>query len=281
MVRVARDRVDVALVDVAEHREPADGVAVERAVADRQLALVAGGEHQPVLGVRDRHQQRTADARLDVLLGEPEVRALAEQRAEARRGRPRRAAGCRPCAPRCRGARRAPARPRGCGRDENGPGIATPRHRARAERLDREVRRHRRVDAAREADHRARRQVLLAEVVADAEHERRLELRHGRGIRHDLGARVQLEHLERRREVRQRRAHAALRVHREGRAVEDQLVVAAHLVAEQRPAPRWRRASSDTMARRSAAFPTWNGEAETFTTSCAPPAACSPVGSTS
>ena len=103
--RARAERVDVALVDVAEHRESADRVAVERAVADRELALVAGGEHEPVLGVRDRHQDRAADPRLDVLLREPVVVARAEERAERRRDRRRRSAGCRPCASRCRGSR--------------------------------------------------------------------------------------------------------------------------------------------------------------------------------
>ena len=117
--------------------------------------------------------------------------------------------------------------------EENGPGHRDAGHRVAAERLDREVRRQRGVDAAREPDHRARRQVLLAEVVADAEHERRLELRDRRGIGRDRRTRVEIEHLERRREVRERGAHAARRVDGEGRAVEDQLVVAADLVAEQ------------------------------------------------
>ena len=72
-------------------------------------------------------------------------------------------------------------------------------HRSRAERLHREMRGHRRVDAAREADHRAGRQVLLAEVVADAEHERGLELRDAapdRDASSGAPARLEIDHLE-------------------------------------------------------------------------------------
>ena len=117
-----------------------------------------------------------------------------------------------------------------------------PRHREadhalRPERLDREPGRHRRVDPAREPHHRTRRQVLLAEVVADPEHQPALELGDRVGIDHSVQRETrirarQIHHLEARLEVRQRGQHAPARVHREGRAVEDQLVVAAHLVHE-------------------------------------------------
>ena len=78
-VGASRERVDVALVDVAEHRETSHGVTIESAVAHRELALVSRREHQPALGVRDGHQQRAADARLDVLLREAVIGARAEE----------------------------------------------------------------------------------------------------------------------------------------------------------------------------------------------------------
>ena len=60
----------VRLVDVLQQREPAGEVAVERRVADRELRLVAGRDHEPAELVRERHQQRPADPRLQVLLGQ-------------------------------------------------------------------------------------------------------------------------------------------------------------------------------------------------------------------
>ena len=69
-VAVPREPVDHGLVDVLQHREAARRVAVERAVAHRGLALVAGREHEPAELVRQRHQVVAADARLQVLLGD-------------------------------------------------------------------------------------------------------------------------------------------------------------------------------------------------------------------
>ena len=70
------------LRDVLDRREPADGVAVDRRVADRELALVPGGEHQMTLGVRQRHQRRAAHPGLHVLLGDA---GQAQRRARTRR----------------------------------------------------------------------------------------------------------------------------------------------------------------------------------------------------
>ena len=117
-----------------------------------------------------------------------------------------------------------------------------PRHREadhalRPERLDREPGRHGRVDAPGEAQHRARRQILLAEVVADAEHQPALQLGDRFGIDHRLGRKprvrsLEIHHREARLEVRECGEHPPAGVHREGRAVEDQLVVPAHLIHE-------------------------------------------------
>src|SRR3546814_3674266 len=57
------------LVQVLDRRVTAAHVAVDRRVADRVLALVAGSQHQPAELVAQRHQQRAAGARLQVLLG--------------------------------------------------------------------------------------------------------------------------------------------------------------------------------------------------------------------
>ena len=57
------------LAAVLDRREAAGHVAVERRVAHRHLALVAGGQQHAAGLVRDRHQQHAAAARLDVLLG--------------------------------------------------------------------------------------------------------------------------------------------------------------------------------------------------------------------
>jgi hypothetical protein len=63
-----REPVDQQFAAILDGREAAGHIAVQRRVADRHLALVAGGQqHAPGL-VRDAHQQHAAAARLDVLL---------------------------------------------------------------------------------------------------------------------------------------------------------------------------------------------------------------------
>src|SRR6266540_3649893 len=69
LVAPARQPVDEGLRHVADDREAARHVPVQGGVANRQLRLVAGGEHQVAELVRQAHQQRTARPRLDVLLG--------------------------------------------------------------------------------------------------------------------------------------------------------------------------------------------------------------------
>ncbi len=77
----ARQRIDQCLRHVADHGEAAAHVAIERAVADGELALVAGGEHQRAPFVRERHQGDAAQARLQILLGDA-GRSAVEQRIE-------------------------------------------------------------------------------------------------------------------------------------------------------------------------------------------------------
>ena len=81
--------VDQRLRDVRDERVPAGHVAVERAVADGDLGLVARREHEVPEPVRERHQDRAADAGLQVLLGQ-RGSALAEGRAAASSGTRRR-----------------------------------------------------------------------------------------------------------------------------------------------------------------------------------------------
>ena len=52
---------------VADHRQAAAHIAVQRAVAHREFALVAGGQHQRAAFVRERHQGDAAQARLHIL----------------------------------------------------------------------------------------------------------------------------------------------------------------------------------------------------------------------
>src|SRR5439155_128589 len=68
--------VDQRIRHVLDHREAARHVAVERGVAHADLALVARGQHEPAELVRERHEQRAADARLDVFLGDVFLEAL-------------------------------------------------------------------------------------------------------------------------------------------------------------------------------------------------------------
>ena len=86
-VAVPAQLVDERLGHVLDHGEPARGVAVERRVAGRHLALVARGEHDPPLGVRHGHEEHAAKARLEVLVGEPEGLAPEHRRQHARRRR--------------------------------------------------------------------------------------------------------------------------------------------------------------------------------------------------
>src|SRR5438552_933620 len=65
-----RELVDERLRYVLDRGEAAGHVAVQRGVADGELALVAGREHERAELVGHRHEQVAADARLEVLLGD-------------------------------------------------------------------------------------------------------------------------------------------------------------------------------------------------------------------
>ena len=71
-VGVAGEGVDAGLEDVADDGEGADHVAVEGAVAGGHLGLVAGGEDERAELVGEGHEERAADAGLEVLFGQAE-----------------------------------------------------------------------------------------------------------------------------------------------------------------------------------------------------------------
>ena len=68
-VAVVRKSIDQRLADVLEYRETARHVTVECGVTDRHLRFISGGEHNRSVLVGKRHQQRTANARLNILFG--------------------------------------------------------------------------------------------------------------------------------------------------------------------------------------------------------------------
>ena len=133
-----------------------------------ELALVSGREHQTLLRVGDRHQQRATDPRLDILLREPIVvlgaKEIAEEIAVALVNgidvdEPRLDAEV---ARKRLGVRNAVVR-------RKGPGHQHTEHVLCAQGLNRQIRRDRRVDATREPDHGAGRKRLLVKVVADSQ----------------------------------------------------------------------------------------------------------------
>ena len=69
-VAPARQREARRLVGVLQHRIAARHVAVERGIADRHLALVAGGQQHVAEAVAERHQRHHPQPRLDIFLGE-------------------------------------------------------------------------------------------------------------------------------------------------------------------------------------------------------------------
>ena len=62
----ARELVNHRFRHVADDGEAAGHVAVNRAIADREFALVSGGEEDVAELVRERHQDHSAQARLHV-----------------------------------------------------------------------------------------------------------------------------------------------------------------------------------------------------------------------
>ena len=229
---MTRQPVDVGLDHVSDHGEAAHEIAVERRVANRELALVARGQYDAALEVSDRHEQRASDPRLDVLLREPVALARAEESRELlqevlvdRLDRNRVRADAQP-ANQLLGIAHAVLRGEGARHQDAGDVLGS-------ERPLGEVRRHGRVDPARES-HDGRVEPELVQVVSHAENESALQeldvvldrLRLGSSGREGIDDREVLA------EARQSLDNGSGRVDHEAGAVEDQLVVSADEVDE-------------------------------------------------
>ena len=315
LVQVPRQPEDVRLEDVLQQREAAGHVAVERRVADRELRLVPGRDDQPAELVRERHQQDAADPRLQVLLGEVGLaagEALGEHRVEGVGGRVDRqlpeigaeALGEPPRVGACRLGRVARRH-----RDAV--------HALRAERLDGERGRERRVDPAGDADHDVA-EAVLADVVAQAELEREphlLELGHGSARKGSIRSPCERQSPSSTTGtsggVPRSRASARRRTSRSRRPTASAGSMSTTSSASSNPGARastWPSSSSTSewpskissscpptalqkatkqelsrarvanISSRSRSRPTWNGEAEMFVSSCAPASARSVAG---
>ena len=191
---MAREPVDERLGHVLDHREAARGVAVQGRVADRELRLVAGREHEPAELVRQRHEQVAADAGLEVLLGDVRIAAVEAARQGLLVGLHRRAdlqvAGLEAEVGR-QGARVGLGLGRGMRR-----GHHRHVHALGSQRVGGDAGDQRGVDPAGETEHHVSEPVLL-HVIAQADRQRRVDL--GLGI--ELGG----EALRRRRAVGPRR----------------------------------------------------------------------------
>ncbi len=72
-VAPAGQSVDERLGNVLEHGEAPGHIAVERGVAEAELALVSRGQHQPAELVGEGHKDVAPNPRLDVLLRSPRL----------------------------------------------------------------------------------------------------------------------------------------------------------------------------------------------------------------
>ena len=235
LVAPARQRVDLGLVHILQHRIAAAHVAVQRRVADRHLGLVAGGDQQVAELVGEAHQQQAAHARLQVLLGD-----VALQPREQRRQRRLRPGDGRLDVHRVQPHAQQPRRFGGVvearrrGEPRRQPYAA---HALRSQRIHGHRGGERRVDAARHAQQHAGK-VVLPHVVAQAEHHRVVDGREAR-LFHEGRVPVAVPALVRPRPSGQRDAvlpgrqhlrQLSIRVDNERPAVEHQLVLSADLV---------------------------------------------------
>ena len=230
---------DFRLVEILQRIVAAAHVAVERRVADRHLALVAGGHDHVAELVRQRHQRHRAQAGLDVLFRDVRLLALegwGEHPAECLDAgmdvdhvilaAQRFGAGFRVF---------QTVRARIFRRHHHAPDLVRP------QRVGGNRRGDRRVDAARHAEHHTRK-LVLAYIVPEALHRRAVFRRPAIQVRraafpeaHELlRGRIKLDQRMPRLELAdEAAARAVRRVGRIGGAVEDQLVLPAHLVDEQ------------------------------------------------
>ena len=176
-VHVAAQVVHPGLQHVLDDGVATHRVAVDGEVADGHLALVAGGEHHPAELVRQRHQRGATDAALQVLLGEV-GRAAVERRGEHVEVRSEsRLDGHRAVVD-----AEALGEVGGVGSAVVAgvaAGHADAVHVLGAEGVDGHAGHDRGVDTARQADDHIG-EAVLAHVVAGAEHQRRVELGIGR-----------------------------------------------------------------------------------------------------
>ena len=149
-------------------RVAAGRVAVQGRVAGGQLALVAGGQDQVAVLVGQRHQDHAADPGLQVLRGQA-VQVRARPRTRPPSARSGTVLACTPCR-----LTRSSASPTECS-EEYRLGISTTCTRSAPMRVGGDRGGQRRVDAAGQAEqHRA--EAVLADVVADPEDQRRVDL---------------------------------------------------------------------------------------------------------
>ena len=216
---------------VADHRQPAAHIAIQRAVADRQLALVAGGQHQRADLVGERHQRDAAQPRLQILFGH--VRRAARRTTARARSRNR---SYTPVIGTI--SNRMPRFSRHLARVGDAVvGGIRPRHAdagdvLRAHRVDRDRRRERRIDAAAQPDQHASKirtcgcsRACPAPAPGRRPRIRRRNSRAGRRCRRPVSAITRSSSKERAEAIT-----SPVAVHGEAGAVEDQLIVAAHLV---------------------------------------------------
>ena len=230
-VTVRAQAVHEGLGDILDDGKAARHVAVQGAITDGHLALVARRQDDAAVLVRQGHQQGAADARLDVLFR----RVFRQPRELAGQGG---AEGIESLLDRNFIVAHIEAfyhvariDPRDIGRELRRHHDGA--HLVGAQRIDGNGQGQGGIDAARHADQHAR-EAVLADIVAHAQHQRLVHLRfrrqrRGQGLRHGRGA-VERDELQVFREMAQLGADRAGRIHDKRVAVEDQLILAAHQV---------------------------------------------------
>ena len=235
-VAPARHLEHGGLVDVLQDRIAAAHVAVERGVAHRHLRLVAGGEHHVAELVADRHQDDAAHPRLDVLLGLVRIAALRRARRACHPSRPPPARSPPPRSGRRAGAR-IPRRRRGRTVRRVARRHGDAEDAVRAQRIDRDGGRQRRINAAGKPDQHAG-EAVLADIVGEPHRHGaiggRVSLRQRRARARLAGPAIALARPagegERFLERRRLGGEAVVGVEHERGAIKDELVLPAHLV---------------------------------------------------
>ena len=223
------------LIGVLQHRIAARHIAIDGGIADRHLALVAGGQQHVAELVAERHQRHAPDARLDILFGQvalPLGKYIAQHRVERADRRfdgdavithaqqPRAGDGIVQAllAGEARGHHHAP-------------------YPVRPQRIDRDGGGQRAIDPARQAQHDAGKTVAV-HIVAQAQHHRIIDV--GGPVIQDMAIAGQADPLPRlllpcRQHQRFVPIGHLMRdrqigIHHEGRAVEHQLILPADAV---------------------------------------------------